>query len=76
MIVKCYLCQNDKQCGDHVYEGRGVPARVIWICRTCRKVNHDGVDPSHHHGERLVKFLEENGIPYELNADGWIDIPQ
>jgi hypothetical protein len=74
-VVMCHSCLQNKQCGQHIYEGRNVPLWNIWLCFACRTANHDGVVPNGYFGKRLVEHLKQRGIPYQLNDRGWIDIP-
>lgn len=63
------------QFGQHVYDGRPVRTWGAMICHRCEKANWDGIVLSDQHHPRLMKLLKEKGIQYELNARGWLDIP-
>lgn len=70
---RCFLCQQKIKLGPHRYEGRNIPAWGILICNNCRRANHDGIVPSTY--PHLIKHLDDQNIDYQLNAEGWIDIP-
>lgn len=72
---KCFLCEAMKQQGPHRSEGRDEPAWGVWICHDCRSANWDGIAPKGPYGHKLVTRLEARNIPYALNSNGWIDIP-
>lgn len=72
-MVPCFLCQRDVQFGPHVYDAKAVPQWGIYICRSCKAGNWDGIVLEMH--PRLKAHLEKHGIPIKLNAKGWLDIP-
>ena len=72
---KCFLCEAEKQQGPDRWEGRTEPAWDIWICHDCRSAHWDGIAPNGSHGHKLVNRLKARGIPFSLNTNGWIDIP-
>jgi hypothetical protein len=75
IIADCFLCQQGRRCGPHVYEGRNVPSWDVWICNTCRSGNWDGIVINSNHGQRLVEHLKSKGIKIEPNAKGHLPIP-
>lgn len=75
MMVGCDLCQQQKRCGPHIYEGRATPSWGAWICNTCRSGNWDGIVVTSAHGKRLIEHLNAKGIDVTLNAKGHLPIP-
>ena len=70
---RCLICDQPFKFGPGVYEGRVV---IGWkremICRHCENSNMEGIVPSPPVQERFRK----KGIETQLNASGWIIIPQ
>jgi len=68
----CDICREQKRCGPHLYEGRGVPAWGMWVCDICRLTND--VPPAYE--AQTVARLNAKGISFSRNAKGFIIIPQ
>jgi len=45
----------------------------VTLCEVCIASNHDGIVLDVH--KHLKKHLDDQGIAYRLNDDGWLDIP-
>jgi len=74
ILYDCFLCERPFQFGPHLYNGRHIAAWNVQICDNCTKWNWDGLVPERH--SRLIEHLRANGIPINLNANGWLDIPR
>src|SRR5215475_12131988 len=70
----CFLCKRPFQFGEHIYNGRRIPAWDIMIFDRCDAGNHDGVMPDRH--PDLEPHLKSRGIAIPWNAKGWIDLPR
>ena len=75
LMVECFLCQQQRQCGPSRYDGRNVPSWNVWICNICRSGNWDGIVTTSSHGQHIVAHLKANGIEVHLNEKGHLPIP-
>ena len=69
----CGLCGNRRQQGAQHMQGRNVPGWGMWICNRCREANHDGIVPESN--AEFMARLRARGVPLQLNAIGWLKIP-
>ena len=70
----CGLCGDRRGAGGHHMQGRNVPDWGVWICNKCRDANHDGIVPESN--TEFLRKLRARGVPLQLNALGWVKIPQ
>ncbi len=73
VYIDCFLCRQKFRFGANIYDGRGIGAWGVSLCRICLSGNHDGIVLESH--PRLEAHLKERGVPIRLNARGWLDIP-
>jgi hypothetical protein len=75
IMSECFLCQQQKQSGPQRYEGRNIPQWNVWVCNGCKSNNWDGIVIASSHGERIIRHLRSNHIPFTLNDKGHLPIP-
>jgi hypothetical protein len=73
IMEECFLCRRSFQFGPNLYEGRYIGAWGISVCLGCSRSPWDEVPPVY--TQRVREHLQAKGIPYELNASGWIKWP-
>ena len=72
-MVECFMCESDFQFGPGIYDGRGIGAWGISVCRGCYNTNDDGIVLEIH--PKLLAHLKERGVDIKLNRKGWLDWP-
>ncbi len=69
----CFLCGRSFECGPHLYKGRHIDTWNISVCQGCHSSPFGEVPPIY--TSKVRRHLDERGIQYRRNSQGWIEWP-
>jgi hypothetical protein len=64
---ECDLCHEDFAFGAGKYAGRHLPEWNVYLCRSCRCANHDGIQVDAHPG--FLDLIDARGGSYTLDGN-------
>ena len=70
IMMRCFTCGGEFPFGPHRYDGKHIPAYQFTVCSGCYSANWDGWGPMFE--EKILKHLEENGLPVPARRGDWL----